>query len=192
MTDNKQEKAKWLRLLRSRDHAAFVEFVEKYKERVFLCCLTLGLKEHEAEDAASETFLAAYRRISQFRGRAELGTWLWRIAYCTAINYLRKKHRRHQLLTVLNTKLVRINGSHPQTEAQSKEKEEIVWQAVTQLPRLWALAVVLYYREDKNVKDIAKIMRTKQNTIKTYLFRARKRLQELLADALGDDVYVSE
>ena len=46
--------------------------------------------------------------------------------------------------------------------------------------------------EDKNVKDIAKIMRTKQNTIKTYLFRARKRLQELLADALGDDVYVSE
>lgn len=57
----KRQKKKWLRLLRSGDHQAFAEFIDKYKETVFLCCRRLGLREGEAEDVASETFLAAYK-----------------------------------------------------------------------------------------------------------------------------------
>jgi RNA polymerase sigma-70 factor (ECF subfamily) len=188
---NQQQDDKWFRLLRSGDHRAFADFVEKYKEQVFLCCRTLGLREDEAEDVASETFMAAYKAISRYRGQAELGTWLWSIAYRQGVNYLRKNRRRAHLLSELNTKLAAGKAGRPEEAAQYKEKEDIVWEAVRQLPRLWALAVILHYREQKTIKDIAMIMRTKQNTIKTYLLRARKRLRELLADILGEDIDVS-
>ena len=62
-----QEKDNWLTLLRSRDHQAFGEFIDKYKETVFLCCRRLGLREDEVEDVASETFMAAYKAFSPYR-----------------------------------------------------------------------------------------------------------------------------
>jgi DNA-directed RNA polymerase specialized sigma24 family protein len=52
------------------------------------------------------------------------------------------------------------------------------------------MAIILYYREEKSIIDIAKIMRTKENTIKTYLFRARGRLKKALAPAFGEDIDV--
>jgi len=72
----KKQDEGWLDKLLAGDHQAFAEFVEKYKEMVFLCCRTLGLREDEIEDAASETFMAAYKGISRYRGQAKLGTWL--------------------------------------------------------------------------------------------------------------------
>jgi len=183
----KKESEGWLARLLAGDHQAFAEFVDKYKEMVFLCCRTLGLRENEAEDVASETFLAAYKKISRYRSQAELSTWLWSIAYRQAVNYLRKNRRRGELLGEADARLANNKQQGPVAALQGKEKEKIVWEAVKQLPRLWAMAVILYYRQEKSVKDIAKIMRTKQNTVKTYLFRARKRLQELLADVFRED-----
>jgi RNA polymerase sigma-70 factor (ECF subfamily) len=178
---------KWLWLLRSGDERAFAEFIDKYKETVFLCCRTLGLKEDEAEDVASETFLAAYRGLRRYRGQAGLSTWLWSIAYRQAVNYLRKNRRKWQLLAEPDEQLADSEERGPVSAAQDSEQEQIVWQAVKRLPRLWATAVVLYYRQEKSIADIAKIMRARENTVKTYLFRARDRLKQMLAAALGED-----
>ena len=186
----KKESGGWLDKLLAGDHEAFAEFVDKYKSQVFLCCRTLGLREDEAEDVASETFLAAYKAISRYRGQAELSTWLWSIAYCQAVNYLRKNRRMQQLLAGPDGQAANSKQARPAAAVQDKEQEKIVWEAVKKLPRLWAVAVILHYREQKSTKDIAKIMRTKQNTVKTYLFRARKRLQELLADVIGEETDV--
>ncbi len=182
-----QRKDNWLQLLRSGDHRAFAEFIDKYKEMVFLCCRTLGLREDEAEDVASETFLAAYNGLRRYRGQAKLSTWLWSIAYRQGVNYLRKNRRKWQLFAEQDEQLASSEEQGPAAAIQSKEEGEIVWDAVKQLPRLWAMAIILFYREEKNVKEIAKIMRVRQNTVTTYLFRGRKRLKELLADILGED-----
>lgn len=187
-----QQKDNWLRLLRRGDHGAFAQFIDKYKETVFLCCRKLGLTEDEAEDVASETFLAAYKGLSRYSGRAELSTWLWSIAYRRAVSYLRKNRRQWQLEAEPDES--RQVGSdkeqEPAAAIQGKETEKIVWEAVERLPRLWAMAVILYYREEKSIIDIAKIMQAKENTIKTYLFRARQRLKKALAPAFGEDIDV--
>jgi len=187
-----QRKDNWLRLLRSGDHGAFAEFIDKYKETVFLCCRRLGLREDEAEDVASETFLAAYNGISRYSGRAELSTWLWSIAYRRAVSYLRKNRRQWQLKAGPDESRQAGSGKEqePAAAIQGKETEKIVWEAVERLPRLWAMAIILYYREEKSIIEIAKIMRTKENTIKTYLFRARQRLKKALAPAFGEDIDV--
>jgi RNA polymerase sigma factor (sigma-70 family) len=182
----------WLRLLRSGDQQAFAVFVDKYKETVFLCCRKLGLAEHEVEDAAGETFLAAYKGLSRYTGRAELGTWLWGIAYRQAISFLRKNRRGRHLDADADGQIADNGQAGPATVVQDKEIEKLVWQAVDRLPRLWAMAVILFYREQKSVADIAGIMRTKENTVKTYLFRARERLKPALAPVLGEEILHEE
>ena len=186
----KKRDEKWLGKLLAGEHEAFAEFVDKYKEMVFLCCRTLGLREDEIEDVASETFMAAYKGIRRYRGQAELGTWLWRIAYRQGINYLRKNRRENQLLAEQDEQLANSRNIQALAGLESKEQAELVWEAVERLPRLWAMATVLFYREEKNIKEIAKIMRVRQNTVKTYLFRGRKRLKELLAGVVGEDIDV--
>jgi len=180
----------WLRLLRSGDHGAFAQFIDKYKETVFLCCRRLGLREDEVEDVASETFLAAYNGLSRYSGRAELSTWLWSIAYRQAVSYLRKNRRQWQIEAEPDEQIADGEEKEPAAAMQGKETEKIVWEAVERLPKLWAMTIILYYREEKSIIDIAKIMRAKENTIKTYLFRARQRLKKALAPALGEDVDV--
>jgi RNA polymerase sigma-70 factor (ECF subfamily) len=170
-----------LELLRSGDEAAFAEFIDKYKETVFLCCRSLGLKEDEAEDVASETFLAAYQGLERYSGHAELSTWLWSIAYHQAVNYLRKNHRKWQLLSEPVEQLAESQERGPVSAAQDSEQAKIVWAAVKRLPSLWAMAIILYYREGKDIADTARIMRVRKNTVKTYLFRGREKLKSALS-----------
>ena len=184
----RQEQDKWLRLLRSGDHQAFAVLVDKYKETVFLCCRKLGLAEHEAEDVAGETFLAAYKGMSRYCGRAELSTWLWGIAYRQAVSFLRKNRRGRQLEAEPDEQIADDVRDGPAAVIQGRETERIVWQAVDRLPRLWAVAVILFYREQKTIADIAEIMQAKENTVKTYLFRARERLKTALAPVFEEDV----
>jgi len=183
-----QRKGEWLRLLRSGDHQAFSRFIDKYKETVFLCCRRLGLREDEIEDAASDTFLAAYKGLSRYSGKADLSTWLWSIAYRKAINYLRKNRKHQQLQDELDEQIVDSRQQEPAAPMQGQESEKLIWEAVERLPRLWTMTVILHYREEKSVADIAKIMGAGENTVKTYLFRARARLKETLAAAFGADV----
>jgi RNA polymerase sigma-70 factor (ECF subfamily) len=183
----KQQKKKWLRLLRSGDNQAFAKFIDKYKETVFLCCRRLGLREDEAEDVASETFMAAYNGLSRYGGRSELSTWLWSIAYRQAISYLRKNRRHWQLEAELDERIADNKQRGPAAAVQSREIEKIVWEVVERLPKLWTMAVILHYREEKGISDIAKIMQIKENTVKTYLFRGRERLKEMLDAAFEED-----
>ncbi len=187
----RQRKGNWLRLLVSGDHAAFREFVEQYQQTVFLCCRTLGLNETEAQDVAAETFLTAYEKISTFSGKSKLSTWLWKVAYYKGINYLRKNRRRKELLSGLSGQLAGARIEQVSAALESKEQADTVWRAVGRLPRLWALAIVLFYRQEKTIKEIAKIMNKRQNTVKTYLFKGRKKLKERLSNVIAEDADVS-
>lgn len=174
------EETSVLQRLRSGDGDAFAWFIKKYEQQVFLCCRTVGLDANEAEDVASETFFAAYKGISRYAGRSKLSTWLWKIAYNKAIGYIRQKSCQQKHLRQLQNEYteLEISQSLPGDEA------EIVWNAVKKLPEDIAMAIVLYYRQDKSIKEIADIMKKRQNTIKVYLFRGREKLKELLGDKI--------
>ncbi|MFH1615439.1 MAG: RNA polymerase sigma factor [Planctomycetota bacterium] len=169
------------------DRKAFEEFVNEYQHLVFLCCRTLGLDADEAEDVASETFLAAYQKLRGFRGTSKLSTFLWKIAYYKAIDYIRKNKNNNELIGEVDEQFPDRNFVKTVAEIENKEQSEAIWLAVKQLPSLWSMAVVLFYRENKSIEEISKIMEKRKNTIKIYLFRSRKRLQKLLANFSGEE-----
>lgn len=170
----------WVGRLCEGDERAFAEFVKEHETSVFLCCRSLGLSESEAEDAANETFLAAYRGIKKYNGKSSLGTWLWRIAYRQAVNYLRQKQRWNKILNRAEQEPFDDEDRSAAEFLEQKEKVEIVWQKVSQLPKLWSVAIMLFYREEKSIAEVAKIMNVNKNTVKTYLFRGKKKLAMVL------------
>jgi RNA polymerase sigma factor (sigma-70 family) len=176
----KGQEEDWLNRLFAGDHEAFGEFIDKYKETVFMCCRTLGLREDDVEDVASETFMAAYRSIGRYSGRAELGTWLWKIAYHKAVSHLRKHGRVGRLFDEDIQPLADMRRRPSLDTLEDRDEAESVWRLVMRLPKLWAVAILLFYREEKSVAEIAKIMKKRENTVKTFLFRGRKKLKELL------------
>jgi RNA polymerase sigma-70 factor (ECF subfamily) len=187
----RHKKGNWLRLLCSGDHEAFAEFVDEYQQLVFLCCRTLGLQESEAEDVASETFLAAYQKLSQFRGQSKLSTWLWQIAYYKGINHLRKNRKHRDMNERVDKQLEDRGIAEVAAELESAEQAETVWEAVRRLPPEWATAIVLFYREDRTIIEIAKIMKKRKNTVKTYLYRGRNKLKTVLGPRIGEKVYAN-
>jgi len=183
----KNTQSRWMRRLLAGDHQAFAEFVDKYKQMVFLCCRTVGLKQDEAYDVANETFLAAYKSLDRYRFQCELSTWVWKIAYHKAVDCLRKKKRYYPLFEEASQQQQEAEDSTAKIE--NADEAEVIWQAVERLPKLWSTAIILFYREQKSIIEIAEIMNTGQNTVKTYLFRGRTRLKELLPDNFGADAY---
>jgi RNA polymerase sigma-70 factor (ECF subfamily) len=150
---------------------------------VFLCCRTLGISEEDSQDVANETFWAAYKGINSFRDHAALSTWLWSIAYRRGVSYLRRHHRPLAPLAASADQLP-AGDPPPWAALEAAEQADELWRQVRRLPPLWALCILLFYREDKTVAEIAAIMRLPENTVKTYLFRGRQRLKQVLAAPL--------
>ena len=177
-----------LQLLRNGNHNTFTFFINKHKRDVILCCQKFGLREDEIEDISNETFFAAYKGVSQYKNQAEFGTWLRSIAYRKVFNHLKKHKKNKQLESNLYKQNFYSKTYEPTITINSKETKRIIWEAVMHLPSLWALSIFLYYREGKSIADISKIMKTKENTVKAYLFRARKKLKHTLASIYQDSI----
>ena len=73
------------------DANAFAPLVDKYQNMVFTIALRIVIKREDAEEVAQDTFLKVYRSLNTFRLEATFSTWLYRIAYNTAISHARKK-----------------------------------------------------------------------------------------------------
>ena len=126
----------WLVRLQAGDRGAFPEFVEKYKDEVFMCCRCMGLDFNDAEDVASEVFLGAYRNIESFSGKSKLETWVWGITYRKAVSYLRKKKRYAMLSREIKNEIVQEDYHQGSSGLEHKEQAEIVWEMVRRLPKL--------------------------------------------------------
>lgn len=166
--------------LKRGDKKAFALFVNTYQDMVFACCRTAGLGPEDIEDAASETFLAAYKSIHRFKGQSKLSSWLWTIAYRKALDIQRKNGSQVSFNEDILTTTAASQNTTTEDALDTRESSDAIWAAVQQLPQNWAAAVVLFYREDKTIKEIAQILNIPDNTVKTYLDRGRKKLYNSL------------
>lgn len=166
--------------LKRGDEKAFAHFVNRYQDMVFACCRTAGLGPEDIEDAAGETFLAAFRSIHRFKGQSKLSSWLWTIAYRKALDIQRKSGSQVSFNKDVLTTTAISQDTATEDALDTRERSDVIWAAVQQLPKNWAAAVVLFYREEKTIKEIAQILHIPANTVKTYLDRGRKKLYDSL------------
>lgn len=168
------------------DLDAFNELVLAYQDRVYNLAYRILGDPAAAEDATQETFIAAYRHLSTFRGGSFI-SWLMRTVVHRCYDELRRRQRRPavswesfgEMDEEANPFLV--NG-HPTPEeaAQQAELVHFLQAAIGSLPPDQRIVLILSDVEGMNYQEIAETARIPVGTVKSRLARARARLRELL------------
>jgi RNA polymerase sigma-70 factor (ECF subfamily) len=137
----------------------------------------------DAEDIVQETFLAAVRQAGRFRGQSRLRTWLFSIASHKVADHWRRQRRRAELPLFEDHPLVdKAMGQEGMMERV--EQRQMIRAALLRLPPHYRTALVLRYVEGLSVAETAEIMHRSLKSVESILVRARRRLAELLKEAV--------
>ena len=163
------------------DHEAFAELVHTYQRRLFGLVMMMVRESAGAEEVTQDAFVRAYTHIDTFEGHRPFYPWLASIAVRLAQNWLRS-HGRTARRDGTALEQVAEPGINPValTTLIADQRSRRLWQTVASLSSGERTAVVLYYRDQMAVRDIASALCVSSGTIKTLLFRARRHLRERL------------
>jgi len=174
------------------DANAFSVLVDRYKDLVFTLALRMMKHTEEAEEAAQDTFIKAYKSLNKFKGDSKFSTWIYRVAYNTCLDRL-KKNKRQQYTVEINEytehQVKTLDNALDQIEA--KEKQQAIQDCLDLLPSEDSFLLTLYYFEELSLEEIGKIVSLKPNNVKVKLFRSRKKLATILKSKLDNDIIES-
>lgn len=157
--------------------ATYTVIVDRYKDLVYSVVLKIVKNHEEAEETAQDTFLKAYHALSTFKREAKFSTWLFRIAYNTAIS----KTRRKQLTTTaIDDKMIENYSTDEIKEnlgqLDMEDQVKVLQKAIQLLGNEDQLLINLFYRNRQSIDEIASITGFSDANVKVKLHRIRKRL----------------
>lgn len=190
--------AQFIERLRAGEAAAFNRLVEERSGDIYALLFRLTEDREEARDLTQETFLQAYRHLAQFRGDADLRTWLYRIAVNQARNRWRWWRRRRRDVTVsldapdgggegapaLASRVGDPSASDPEQQTLSRERERTLLRALNTLSRSYREVVVLRDIEGLSYEEVAQALGISVGTVKSRLSRGRTELRKRLEGSL--------
>jgi RNA polymerase sigma-70 factor (ECF subfamily) len=145
---------------------------------VYRFVLRLVRNESVAEDLISEVFLDVWRQAGKFEGRAAVSTWLLAIARFKALTVLRRKPE--QELDEDTAETIEDTADTPDVTLEKKDKSALIRKCLAGLSAEHREIIDLVYYHEKSVEEVAEIVGIPENTVKTRMFYARKKLAELL------------
>ena len=166
----------------SNDPDAFGEIVRRWERKIFALCFGMLTREDEARDAAQETFIAAYKNLSRFRGEAKVSSWLHRIAVNQCLTTKRRqKTRSEDLIDEESGEMDRVFVApammSPGNKAEQAERLNMVRQAVGALPTDLRQVVVMKEFEEMTFQEISDTLEIPLSTVKSRLYTALKQLR---------------
>lgn len=176
------------------DRAAFEEIVETNKKKVFYLAYNLTGSMPDAEDLSQEVFLKAYKNIGKFKGEASLSSWLYRITLNAFLDRKRKvSFQVEKEQRTLEDNEGVITGTHgdtmpgtmpmnPEKFAESQQIQKHIETALEQLSPKERTVFVMRHYQDMPGKQVGELLNISEGTVKTFLFRAIKKLQTLLQE----------
>lgn len=170
------------------DGDAFAMIVERFQRKIFRVARSIVRDEMEADTITQDTFVQAYTHLSRFEGRAELETWLTRIA----INRSRDALRRRRFVSLLTPRddgtetetLIEPVDERPDPERQlmSSQLRTAIVRAERRLSAQQKTIFRLRHYENLSLEDIAEAMGLRAGTVRAHLFRAIHKIRRELAE----------
>lgn len=164
---------------------AFSKLVDRHKNMVYSLVLKMIGNTEDAEEVAQDTFLKAFKSIKQFKGQSKFSTWLYRITYFTAINYLRK----NKMLTARIDMSSFSNQDKSIVEQLNQEdQKKYIKKALEYLKPIEKTLITLFYLDEFSNKEIEEITGLSQSNIKVTLLRTRKKLFGIMNKMLNNEL----
>ena len=196
----RKEEAALVQRIQNGDADAFAVLMEEYQKKVYLLALRTVGNQQDAEDMTQEAFLRAYRSIHSFRGDSKLSVWLYRLTTNLCIDLLRSRGRKPTVsLTVEDndedTQELDVTDERydPEEIFQRRELQRAVQRGLAALPEDYRVILVLRELEGLSYAEIGEVLGLEEGTVKSRLFRARKKLCAfLIEDGNLPDTYASK
>jgi RNA polymerase sigma-70 factor, ECF subfamily len=163
------------------DRLAMQVLFARHHVRVYRFVLRLVGNATTAEDLISEVFLDVWRQADRFEGRSAVSTWLLAIARFKALSALRKKPEEE--LDEETAEAIEDTSDDPEVALEKKDKSAVLRRCLEKLSPEHREIIDLVYYHEKSVEEVAEIVGIPENTVKTRMFYARKKLAELLQAA---------
>jgi RNA polymerase sigma-70 factor (ECF subfamily) len=188
--------AQFIERLRAGEAAAFNRLVEERSGEVYALLYRLTEDTEEARDLTQETFLRAFQAIANFRGEADLRTWLYRIAINQARNRWRwwRRRKREQMVSLdasdrddaqpLGLRLCDTTQADPEQTTLARERESSLRKALRSLGTHYREAVILRDIEGLSYEEIAATLEISVGTVKSRIARGRLELRRKLESSL--------
>lgn len=182
-----------IRQIRDGRHDLFYELVRPYEKRVYTAAFAILRNEADAEDAAQEAILKAFKNLRQFRAEARFSTWLIQIA----VNEARMRLRKQRVVVMESIEQEREGEENytprefadwreiPSEALERKEVRQKLAEALASLGQIYREVFVLRDVQHLSIEETAKMLQITTAAVKTRLLRARLMLRDLLAPGLG-------
>ena len=157
-------------------------FVETYSRQVFSTIVRIIDKPEDAEELTQDVFMKAFKNLSSFNGKSTFATWLYRIAYNTAISAARRSVPVESLIDDRQLTLISDNAVDEALDDDSEAQIEKLNDAIARLSADERALVNMFYMEEQSVSDIAYITGLSVPNAKTKLHRVRKKLYLLMTE----------
>ncbi len=159
---------------------AFKPIVEAFQPMIYTICLKVLKDAPKAEDATQEAFVKAFKKLGSFKGKSSIKTWLYQIAYRTAIDHQRKVVHLADYDQGSMTKERADSSLNQQAILEKSQRNEWLHRGLDQLNAEQSLTVTLFYMEEKSVQEIVAVTGWSTSKVKIQLFRARENLRKIL------------
>lgn len=171
---------------------AFDILIKKYQEFIYNYIFKVTLSKEDSEDIIQEVFIKAYENLYRLKNKEKLYSWLFRITVNTMNTHFKRKK---QYTSVDNNVLLNIqcdSKDTPEEILQVKEENIELLKRLSALSEEQKNAMVLKYVQGFSYKEVGEILGIKEETVKTKLFRAKKKLHALNKNKLKEGGVVNE
>jgi RNA polymerase sigma-70 factor (ECF subfamily) len=162
------------------DRQAFAVLIGRYWDRLFRWLYHLSHNRHTAEDLVQETFLKAFAKLASFQPGSNFRAWLFRIAYNGFLNLRRSEGRARQCFPENFPTL----EPGPVEQAMSQEALRLLARGMGRLPSEFRAAFLLRVEQGLSFREIAAVLCITEETARWRVFKARKKLLEVLGPHL--------
>lgn len=176
----KNEEAHIIHRILEGETALYEHFLDKYSQQVFVLIVRMVDNREDAEELTQDTFLKAFEHLSAFKAESSFSTWIYRIAYNTAISATRK--RKQELSIVDDAQLTNLSDSQVDSALNDESEEQIkkLNRAIDRLTADERALITLFYHEEKPLSEVAVILGLTESNAKVKLHRIRKKLYVLI------------
>lgn len=177
-----------LKKLRHGDHDAFERLVRDNQENVFRVIVSVVRNEEDARDLAQDTFVKAYTSIASFNGISSVSTWLYRIAYNTALDFCRKSGKTPDSKSLFDEddsemrNLRAAEETQPEKAFERTSLRKKIFAALAELPEEQRKMIELRDVHGFSYEQISKMTGVREGTVKSRINRARESLRKKLSE----------
>lgn len=157
------------------DRKAFSRLVARHEDVVFRVCFRVLGSREDAEDAAQESFVRAYRKLDGFEGRSSFKTWMVRLSVNVSLNERSKRKEP------LNEAPMPAPAPDPEAELLSSEASARVHGALQKIRPNYRAAIILRDLEGLSFKEVGESLDIAEGTARVWAHRGRTRLKEVLS-----------